>query len=231
MSSRRRGHTWALSPRLSWPRPLCRRPEAAAPWPAGPPSLPELAGEGAQAGPAPGPSEGTYRELHRFSNVAPSSVATAVLERWDILPALGPKGSALCEGGRATVSASRRRPRPLPASSGAGWGRASATREDAAGAPARRSPVTRRPSCPFPGQETKSRPWRAGSSASQARPGCPGPQGLLRATACEAGSQRTAWGSCGLFGVNCSRRLVVASTRRLVAAAVTSWASRFSSGP
>lgn len=105
---------WALSPRLSWPRPLCRRPEAAAPWPAGPPSLPELAGEGAQAGPAPGPSEGTYRELHRFSNVAPSSVATAVLERWDILPALGPRGSALCEGGRATVSASRRRPRPPP---------------------------------------------------------------------------------------------------------------------
>lgn len=186
--------------------------------------------------PGPDPSAGTYRELHKFSNVAPSSVAVAVLEPWDILPALGPEGSSLCEGGRATVSASQRCPFP-PSSPLGGWAGPAPTHEDTedtedtAGAPARRSPVTLRPSWPFPGQETKSRPWRTGSSALQT----PGPQGLLGATAYEAGvTTDPVWDSCGPFGstgVKCSWRLVLASTLRLVATAVMSWASRFSSGP
>lgn len=66
-----------------------------------------------------------------------------------------------------------------------------------------------RPALPRAGNQTEALAGR--SSASQTRPGCPGPRGLLGATAPEAG--------------------VTTDPPRLVAAAVLSWASRFRSGP
>lgn len=52
---------------------------------------------------------GTHRDLHRCSNVAPSSAAAV---GWDIFLAPGPEGSWLCEEGRRTVGAWEGRPPP-----------------------------------------------------------------------------------------------------------------------